>query len=439
MTDSITHGTLFMPPKQPDPTIVEFDVRTDEMLVNMGPQHPSTHGVLRLVLRTDGEIISEVTPHLGYLHRCAEKIGENVTPIQFIPYTDRMDYLAGMNMNLGYSLAVEKLAGLKIPEKAQIIRVLIAEMNRIASHLVGMGAYGLDLGSFSPFLYAFREREHILDLFEDVCGARLTYSYLTIGGAHDDLPPGWTARCKKFLDYFKPRIPEYHALMTNNHIFVKRTANIGVLSKERALSYGCTGPVLRASLNRTQGDPDWDLRKTEPYSGYEQYTFDVPIPPFEQAPADAVIGDCWHRFYVRMLEVVQSIRIAEQAIAKYEALQAEEERVKAELAPEIAANPKGEAAARLAELMRTKYSHRVEPPRTLPAGECYVETECPRGQMGFHVVGRPSKEAVPLRVRARSSCFCNLSVTNELCRGCLVADIPAIVGSIDIVMGEIDR
>ena len=422
-----------------DPTVIEFDVRTDEMLVNMGPQHPSTHGVLRLVLRTDGEVVSEVTPHLGYLHRCAEKIGENVTPIQFIPYTDRMDYLAAMNMNLGFSLAVEKLAGLKVPEKARVIRVLIAELNRIASHLVGMGAYGLDLGSFSPFLYAFREREHILDLFEDVCGARLTYSYLTIGGAHDDLPPGWTARCRKFLDYFKPRVNEYHALLTNNHIFVKRTAGIGVLPKETALSYGCTGAVLRGSLDRTKGDPDWDLRKTEPYSGYEEYTFDVPIPPFEEAPADAVIGDCWHRFYVRMKEVVQSVRIAEQALAKYDALHAEGERVKAELGPEASKDPKGPAAAKLAELMRTRYAHRVEPPRHLPAGECYVETECPRGQMGFHVVGRPSKENVPLRVRARSSCFCNLSVIPELCRGCLVADIPAIVGSIDIVMGEIDR
>jgi NADH-quinone oxidoreductase subunit D len=434
-----------MPPE--DPTVIEFDVRTDEMLVNMGPQHPSTHGVLRLVLRTDGEVISEVTPHLGYLHRCAEKIGENVTPIQFIPYTDRMDYLAGMNMNLGYSLAIEKLAGMKIPEKAQVIRVLICEMNRIASHLVGMGAYGLDLGTISPFLYAFREREHILDLFEDVCGARLTYSYLTIGGAHDDLPAGWTARCRKFLDYFKPRIPEYHALLTDNHIFVKRTAAIGVLTKEKALSYGCTGPVLRGSLDRTKGDPDWDLRKTEPYSGYEQYAFDIPIPPFERTPRGAVIGDCWHRFYVRMLEVVEAIKIAEQAMDRYDALHAEGERVKAEFAARRATlsaddTKKDEVKkedAKLAELMKTKYSHRVEPPRTLPAGECYVETECPRGQMGFHVVGRPSKENVPLRVRARSSCFCNLSVTGDICRNCLVADVPAIVGSIDVVMGEIDR
>src|SRR5215217_8340630 len=208
-------------PFQQDPTIVEFDVRTDEMLVNMGPQHPSTHGVLRLVLRTDGEVISEVVPHLGYLHRCAEKIGENVTPIQFIPYTDRMDYLAAMNMNLGYSLAVEKLCGLKVPEKAQVIRVLVCELNRVASHLVGMGAYGLDLGSFSPFLYAFREREIILDLFEELCGARLTYSYIAIGGATHDLPkvipmpPGlaelthrshnekmeWTDALRLFLDW----------------------------------------------------------------------------------------------------------------------------------------------------------------------------------------------------------------------------------------------
>ncbi|MBX9627809.1 MAG: NADH-quinone oxidoreductase subunit D [Gemmataceae bacterium] len=431
-----------MPPEAADPTVIEFDVRTDEMLVNMGPQHPSTHGVLRLVLRTDGEVVSEVTPHLGYLHRCAEKIGENVTPVQFIPYTDRMDYLAAMNMNLGFSLAVEKLCGVKVPEKARVIRVLICELNRVASHLVGMGAYGLDLGSFSPFLYAFREREHILDLFEDVCGARLTYSYLTIGGAHDDLPPGWTARCRQFLDYFKPRIPEYHALLTDNHIFVKRTAGIGVLSKAAALSYGCTGPVLRASLDRAAGDPAWDLRKTEPYSGYEGYEFDVPLPPFANAPPGAVIGDCWHRFYVRMLEVVQAVRLVEQALDKYDALHAEGERVQAEFAarrPGLTPEDAKKADAELAGLMATRYSHRVEPPKALTPGEVYVETECPKGQMGFHVVGRPAKEAVPLRVRARSSCLCNLSVVGDLCRGCLVADVPAVVGSMDIVMGEIDR
>src|SRR6184192_1600054 len=242
-------------PRSADQTVVEFDVRTDEMLVNMGPQHPSTHGVLRLVLRTDGEVVSDVQPHMGYLHRCAEKIGENVTPIQFIPYTDRMDYLAAMNMNLGYSLAVEKLCGMaaKVPEKASVIRVLIAEMNRIASHLVGMGAYGLDLGTFSPFLYAFREREMILDLFEEVCGARLTYSYITVGGAHDDLPEGWVERCKQFLDHLKERIPEYHTLLTRNHIFTMRTCGIGMLPKDLALSHACSGPMLRGSLDRSKG------------------------------------------------------------------------------------------------------------------------------------------------------------------------------------------
>ncbi len=397
-------ATATLPPQ--DPTIVEFDVRTDEMLVNMGPQHPSTHGVLRLVLRTDGEIVSEVTPHLGYLHRCAEKIGENVTPIQFIPYTDRMDYLAGMNMNLGYSLAVEKLCGMKIPEKAQVIRVIIAELNRIASHLVAMGTYGLDLGTFSPFLYAFREREMILDLFEEVCGARLTYSYITIGGAHDDLPEGWTERCARFLDYFEPRINEYHTLLTTNHIFVQRTANIGVIDRDSAIAHACSGPMLRGSLNRLAGDPAWDLRKLEPYCGYETYDFNAIIPPFQQAPPETVIGDSWHRYMVRMLEVVESIGLIRQGLKKY---------------PQAAG------------------SHRVELPKHLPAGEAYVETECPRGQMGFYVVGSPQKAQVPLRVRARSSSFSNLSVTSEVCRGCLIADIPAIVGSIDIVMGEIDR
>ncbi len=385
---------------------IEFDVRTDEMLINMGPQHPSTHGVLRLVLRTDGEVVRDVVPHLGYLHRCAEKIGENVTPIQFIPYTDRMDYLAGMNMNLGYSLAIEKLCGMQIPEKAQVIRVLACELNRIASHLVGMGAYGLDLGSFSPFLYAFREREHILDLFEDLCGARLTYSYITIGGVHDDLPPGFVDRCRKFLDYFEPNIPDYHAMLTDNHIFVKRTAGVGVLPRDLAINYGCSGAVLRGSLDRTQGDPAWDLRKVEPYSGYENYEFDIPVPPFDHAPRGSVIGDCWHRYYVRMLEVVQSVRICRQALDRY---------------------PTATGA------------HRIEPPRTLTPGEVYLETEAPRGQIGFHIVGRPNKENVPLRVRVRSGCFCNLSMVEELCRGCLMGDIPAILGSIDIVMGEIDR
>lgn len=406
-----------------DPRIVEFDVRTDEMLVNMGPQHPSTHGVLRLLLKTDGEVVHEVTPHIGYLHRSAEKIGENLAPQQWIPYTDRMDYLAGMNMNLGWALAVEKLVGMEVPEKAMVLRVLIAEMGRIASHLVGMGAYGLDLGTFSPFLYAFREREIILDLFEEVCGARLTYSYITIGGATHDLPekitipPGlaaltghkmdlslsWIDACRIFLDWLEKRIPEYHTLLTENQIFIKRTAALGVLSREMAIDYGCTGPVLRGS------GVNHDLRRNgeKIYTRmYDDFKFDVQFAPYDVAPPEVVLGDNWCRFYVRMREVVESIRLVRQALDRY---------------------PKAEGTYRVPFKMATK----------LPRAEAYLETEAPRGQMGFYVIGNDSSN--PLRARAKSSSFCNLSVTAPLCAGCLIADIPAIVGSLDIVMGEIDR
>jgi len=395
-----------------DSRIIEFDVRTDEMLVNMGPQHPSTHGVLRLVLRTDGEIVSEVTPHIGYLHRCAEKIGENLTPRQWIPYTDRMDYLAGMNMNLGWSLVVEKLLGHQLSDKARHLRVIIAELGRIASHLVGMGAYGLDLGTFSPFLYAFREREKILDLFEEVCGARLTYSYLTPGGATADLPDGWLARCASFLDQLTPVIAEYHALLTTNAIFIKRTCGIGVLPAELAISYGCTGPVLRGS------GVDYDLRRdgeeryTEMYDGY---AFEVVVQKdghyprdhvYPAVPPEAVLGDCWHRFYVRMLEVIQSMDLVRQAMDRYSTAQGD-------------------------------WGIPIKLTQKLPPGDAYLETECPRGQMGFYIVSDGG--AIPWRVRARSSSFCNLSVTSEICRGCPIADVPAIIGSLDVVMGEIDR
>jgi NADH-quinone oxidoreductase subunit D len=395
-----------------DPRTIEFDVRTDEMLVNMGPQHPSTHGVLRLVLRTDGEVVSEVTPHIGYLHRCAEKIGENLTPRQWIPYTDRMDYLAGMNMNLGWALVVEKLLKYEPPEKGRHLRVIISEMGRIASHLVGMGAYGLDLGTFSPFLYAFREREKILDLFEEACGARLTYSYLTVGGATADLPPGWLQRCEAFLAELEPIIDEYHALLTTNSIFIKRTAGIGVMPAEMAIDYGTSGPVLRGS------GVDHDLRRDgeEIYTAmYDGYAFEVIVErnghypndrDYPAVPREAVLGDSWHRFYVRMLEVMQSIDLVRQAIDRY-------------------------------SVATGNYGEPLKLTQKLPVGEAYLETEAPRGQMGFYLVSQG--DAIPWRARARSSSFCNLSVTGELCRGCLIADVPAIVGSLDIVMGEIDR
>lgn len=401
-----------MPIEQVQPEAVEFDVRTDEMLINMGPQHPSTHGVLRVVLRTDGEVVTEVTPHIGYLHRCAEKIGENLTARQFLPYTDRLDYLAGLNMNLGWALCVEKLLGHKVSEKTRHLRVIMSELGRIANHLVAAGCYGLDLGSFTPYMWTFREREHILNLFEEVCGARLTYSYITVGGVTADLPSGWLERCEAFLKQFEPVIAELHAVLTNNAIFIQRTAGIGVLSPEMAVDYGCTGPNLRAS------GVDWDLRRdgepiyTEMYNGYTwrviapidgKYPTDHPYPP---VPREAVVGDCWHRFFVRMLEVVQSMDLVRQAMKKY-----------AEAAGEV--------------------DMPVELKKKLPKGEAYLETEAPKGQMGFMVIGNGT--AVPWRVRIRSSSFCNLSVVPEISRGVLVADIPAIIGSLDLVLGEIDR
>ena len=395
-----------------DPDLVEFDLRSDEMLVNMGPQHPSTHGVLRLVLRTDGEVVTEATPHIGYLHRCGEKIGENLTPRQFLPYTDRLDYLAGINMNLGWALAVEKLMGLRPTEKARHLRVITCELNRIASHLVAAGCYGLDLGSFTPFMWTFREREKILLLFEALCGARLTYSYITVGGVTADLPPGWLAQCAAFLDQFEPVIDELHAVLTSQAIFIRRTAAVGVLPLAMAVDYGCTGPVLRGSGLR------WDLRRdgepgyTRMYDGYQfeiiaetdgRYPQDEPYPA---VPPEAVLGDSWHRFYVRMLEVVQSMKLVRQAMDKY-----------------------SQAKDNLGEP--------IKPRQKLPKGTAYLETEAPKGQMGFLVISDGSP--IPWRVRIRSSSFCNLSVVAELCRGALIADIPAIVGSLDLVLGEIDR
>jgi NADH-quinone oxidoreductase subunit D len=395
-----------------DPELVELDLTSDEMLVNMGPQHPSTHGVLRVALTTDGEVVTGVMPHIGYLHRCGEKIGENLMPRQFLPYTDRLDYLAGMNMNLGWALAVEKLLGMEPAEKARHLRVLVCELNRVASHLVAAGCYGLDLGSFTPFMWTFREREKILDLFEELCGARMTYSYITVGGVTADVPPGWLRRVEDFLRQFEPVIDELHTVLTSNAIFIRRTAGIGVMSAETAVAYGCTGPVLRGS------GLAWDLRRhgepiyTRMYDGYQfeiiaqvqgRYPEDEPYPA---VPAEAVLGDSWHRYYVRMLEVVQSMKLVRQAI-------------------ERCSQTKGG----IGEVLK--------PRQKLPKGAAYLETEAPKGQMGFMLIGDGSP--LPWRVRIRSSSFSNLSVLGELCRGCLIADVPAIVGSLDLVLGETDR
>ena len=376
----------------------QVDVTTEEMLVNMGPQHPSTHGVLRVVLRTDGEMVLEAVPHIGYLHRCAEKIGENVAYYQFIPYTDRMDYLAGMNENWAFCRAVEELAGMELPRRAEFIRIIICELNRIASHLVSFGTYGLDIGAFTPFLYAFREREYILDLFEMVCGARLTYSYFTVGGSTHDLPDNYLNKVGEFLDYFEPKIKEYNDLLSYNHIFVKRTSNVGVISAELCTQYALTGPVIRGS-----GIP-YDLRRDRPYSLYPELEFDVCVGRGEMG----AVGDCWDRYIVRMAEIKQSVKIIRQCIKMI---------------------PTAGDDAR----------YRLKMPRTFKpdAGEVYVETENPRGVLGFFLESQGGP--MPYRCKARAATFCNLSVTNAVCRNCLLADVPAIIGSIDVVMGQVDR
>ena len=373
---------------------VDADVRTEEILINMGPQHPSTHGVLRVILRTDGELILEAIPDIGYLHRCAEKIGESVTFHQYVPYTDRLDYLAGMNNNLGFSLAVEKLAGIEAPPRAQYIRVIVAELNRIASHLVSWGTYGLDMGAFTPFLYGFRERELILDLFEALCGARLTYNYVAIGGVRRDLPLGWAQKTREFLDYFEPKIDEYNDLLSYNRIFINRTAKVGVIPADRAIAYGLSGPVLRGSGVK------WDLRRATPDLVYDKMDFDICVGEGRMGQ----VGDSWDRYFVRVLEMVQSARIVRQALDQM---------------------PPGDVKAKVPRVFKP------------PAGEVYYEIENPRGALGFYIVSDGG--AVPYRLKVRGPSFSNLSILNEIARDCLLGDIPAIVGSIDVVMGEVDR
>jgi NADH-quinone oxidoreductase subunit D len=380
----------------PGPMLAEeqIDVQSEEMLVNMGPQHPSTHGVLRIVLRTDGEMVLDAVPHLGYLHRCKEKIGENLPYVQYIGYTDRLDYLSAMNNNHAWSMAVEKLAGIEIPIRAEYVRIIAAELNRIASHLVSFGTVGLDMGAMSPFFYALREREYVLDLFEQLCGARLTLSYINIGGVTWDLPPHFLEKLKEFLDYFEPKIDEYNNLLSFNHIFNKRTANIGVVSKELAIAYALSGPMIRGS-----GIP-LDLRRTRPYSIYERLEFDVCV----GSGLKGTVGDCWDRYWVKMQEMKQCVRILRQCIEQM---------------------PDGPFRAKLPRNMK------------VPEGEVYAEYENPRGHLGFFIESQGGP--IPYRVKIRGPSFVNLAVTPILVRSVLLADVPAIIGSIDIVMGEVDR
>ena len=379
------------------PTIPGFGrpLKSHEMVINMGPQHPSTHGVLRLELVVDGEIVVDVIPHIGYLHRCFEKHCEHMTNYQqVIPYADRMDYVAAMSNEFGYVVAMEKLLKIKISERVEYIRVIMAEFSRIVSHLIAIGTYGMDIGAFTPFLYCMRDREHVLDIFEETCGARLLYNYMWIGGLSHDVTPNFTEKVKRFCTYFRPNIKELNDLLSYNKIFIERTANVGVLPGDVAVNCGVSGPVLRGSGVK------WDLRKNDPYSVYDKLDFEIPV----GKGLKGTTGDCWDRYMVRVHEMEQSVNIIEQAIDRL---------------------PPGDVQAALPKRIRPE------------AGEIYVRTETPKGDLGYYIVADGT--ASPYRVKVRPPCFVNLSALPTMSRGAMIADIVAILGSIDIVLGEVDR
>lgn len=394
---------------------LERDECSETMSLNMGPSHPATHGVLRLKLELEGDTVINCEPVIGYLHRGDEKIAENMTYNQFVPYTDRLDYIAPLSNNVAYAIAVEKLANLEVPPRCEAIRVIVSELSRISSHLLGIGVYGMDTGALTVFLYTFTQREKLYTLFEELTGARFTTSYTRIGGVARDLPDGWLGRVNNFLNQFLPLLDEIDTLLTRNKIFLERTENIGVIAKEDALAYGLTGVNLRAS------GVDIDLRKHKPYSGYEQYEFDVPI---------GSTGDCYDRYLCRMEEMRQSVRILKQAIQKLpEGLWYNED------AKKIFAPPKDKVMTSMEELIQN-FMIVTEGPQ-MPAGEVFFEAENPKGALGFYIVSKGG--GVPYRLKISAPSFCNLSILSKLVPGHMMTDIPVILGSLDFVMGECDR
>jgi len=380
------------------------DLRAEEMIINLGPQHPSTHGVLRLEVLLDGEIVKEVVPHIGYLHRCFEKHAENMPYNQVIPFVDRLDYVASMNNEHAYAMGVERMLGIEhqIPKRVEYVRVLVAELNRIASHFIAIGTYGMDIGAFTPFFWLMRDREHILRLLEWASGARLLYNYIWIGGLFYDLPVGFEERCREFVGYITPKLRELETLLIENKIFIDRTANVGVLPLDLAINCGVTGPMLRGSGLR------FDLRKVDGYSVYKELDFDVPIGEGKMG----TLGDCWDRTHVRMLEIHESIKIISQCLDK---LTGDHKRSK-DFDPQ----------ALVPKKIRPK------------AQDFYVRAEIPKGELGFFFRS-DGKSDVAFRCKCRSCSFVNLSVLPEIAKGILIADLIAIIGSIDVVMGEVDR
>ncbi len=369
-------------------------LKTDLLTLNMGPQHPATHGVLRVEIKTDSEIVAEATPHIGYLHRCMEKHCEGLDYRAIIPYVDRMDYLAAMSMEWGYCLTIEKMLGTEVPKRAEYIRVLCAELQRVASHLMFFGTFAIDLGAFSPFLYAFQDREFILRIFEELSGARLLYNYIWIGGVWNDITDEQLKRIEKFCDELTENLKKYHALVGENQIFIGRTANVGVMSTEMCYQYGATGPILRASGH------SWDLRKERPYGIYNDLDFDVIVGHGEKGQ----VGDCWDRYQVRMIEMHESIKIIKQCLDGIE---------------------EGPIIGKVPKVLK------------VPEGECYLRTECPRGELGYHLISDGGK--VPYRLKVKSSCFSHTAMLAEAAPGQMIADLVATIGSVDIVLGEVDR
>jgi len=380
------------------------NLRSEEMIINLGPQHPSTHGVLRLEVLMDGEIVKEVVPHIGYLHRCFEKHGENLPYNQVIPFVDRLDYVASMNSEHAYAMGVERMLGIEqqIPKRVEYIRVVVAELNRIASHFIAIGTYGMDIGAFSPFFWLMRDREHILRLLEWASGARLLYNYIWVGGLFYDLPVGFEERCQEFITYIKPKIQELNTVLIENNIFVDRTANVGVLPLDLAINCGVTGPMLRGSGLR------FDLRKVDGYSVYPELDFNIPIGEGKMGKT----GDCWDRTNVRVEEIYESLKIVQQCLDK---LTTEHKRTR-DFDPQ----------ALVPKKIRPK------------AQDLYVRAEIPKGELGFFFRA-DGKSDIPFRCKCRSCSFVNLSVLQEIAKGVLIADLIAIIGSIDVVMGEVDR
>ncbi len=390
------------------------DIVGEKLVLNMGPSHPATHGVLRLVLELDGEIITKADPDVGFLHRGDEKIAENMHYNQFVPYTDRLDYLAPLANNVAYALAVEKLMGWEVPARGKAIRVICCELARISAHMLGVGVFAMDVGAMTVFLYTFTEREKVYNLCEQLTGARFTTSYTRVGGQIRDLPEGFTSAVSRFLDELEPVIDEIDKLLSRNRIFIDRTQDIGVISKAEAIAYGITGPNLRGS------GVEFDVRKAHPYLDYDKYEFDVPV---------GTKGDCYDRYLVRMEEMRQSVRILRQVLAQLPS------------GPINVADAKGLLPKKEKVLMKMEelIHHFIIATQGIdaPAGEVYFSAENPKGELGFYI--NSTGGGVPHRLKIRSPSFLNLCILSKLLPGHMVSDVPAVLGSLDFVMGECDR